>query len=836
MLAAPEALAALESGGGEAIMSKGLSEGPGLEEGLEGSSSPIKDKFKGVLRGIGSIGEGAMNVASNTASAIGSVGQDVVDRVDPATNYFTNRDKNKLITQVAELLVSYICNTMISSPGYSNSGANLETKIIGLVETKLHDIFEGDDQNAPDGPEKLKNAIIEGVASIFNKLSGNTVLLYSMILENEETGLISNALTIVFGIAYDKATDPNTPDETGFMQSLFSNSKDNFMASFLSQVMITVQNPIDVLPELQGQQTMQQRGGNVRRTHRQSHMRKKNKTRKSSNKKYHKHMVLRKKSRKYKGNFVKNRKVKSQKIRQVGGTGTVAINADADDATEKAKIYSNDDTSPEAIQHRKAKRTASQNKMGSAIGKGLWNTAKYGIVAPIALTAGAPIALTAGAIALPSYGLYRAGKYGVNKTGQALYASAKEGNDVYQHGLSDYMHRASNARSKNLSDAKNAIVKFASAPEPVVIANPKNIDDLNTNKSVETQKKLKEVNAEIEAHNAAELDPSKHKTLLKSIADLDPKHLTDIDKSFSDAKNKLETNARLAAESHSEMSQRHQTAIADMKTKHNGAISAIDAKIANETDPAKKAQHELEKTNLLKSHNQEHENLLRTHTQELAPKLRDLANAKSALKPKPTPVNEKLTTKNAVLAAKLEANRQQRYRQQQHQSTANQSQGQGQGQSTGQSMGQECVMPDPNAQQYLGEYTEELFEKLSARLNDSENDLLNKILSAVMQILMDSSSPIIAKIAGIVGNVNLPENMGSMSTSILACNLLNAENEVFGNAVKHAYTETYKNMKDQIEGSEKQVSTRFVMNNNFIQTVIEHMRNALHIILYAANE
>ena len=100
---------------------------------------------------------------------------------------------------------------------------------------------------------------------------------------------------------------------------------------------------------------------------------------------------------------------------------------------------------------------------------------------------------------------------------------------------------------------------------------------------------------------------------------------------------------------------------------------------------------------------------------------------------------------------------------------------------------------------------------------------------------MDSSSPIIKKIAGIVGNVNLPENMGSMSTSILACNLLNAENEVFGDAVKHAYTETYKNMKAQIEGSEKQVSTRFVMNNDFIQTVIEHMRNALHIILYAAN-
>ena len=219
-----------------------------------------------------------------------------------------------------------------------------------------------------------------------------------------------------------------------------------------------------------------------------------------------------------------------------------------------------------------------------------------------------------------------------------------------------------------------------------------------------------------------------------------------------------------------------------------------------------------------------------THTQELVPNLRDLENAKSALKPKPTHVNEKRTTKDAVLAAKLEANRQQ-----QHQSTANQSQGQSPGQSTGQGMGQECVMPDPNAQQYLGEYAEELFEKLSSRLNDSENELLNKILSAVMQILMDSSSPIIEKIAGIVGNVNLPENMGSISTSILACNLLNAENEVFGNAVKHAYTETYKSMKAQIEGSEKQVSTRFVMNNDFIQVVIEHMRNALHIILYPEN-
>ena len=552
---APEALGALESGGGKAIMSKETGSGLGskLEEVLNGSSNLTEKKSKDVA--IGSTAE-PMNVASNTASSI-------TDRVDPATNYFTNRDKNKLITQVAELLVSYICNTMISSPGYSNSGANLETKIIGLVETKLHDIFESDDQNAPDGPEKLKDAIIEGVSSIFNKLSGNTVLLYSMILENEETELISNALTIVFRIAYDKATDPNTPDETGFMQSLFSNNKENFMASFLSQVMITVQNPIDVLPELQRQQTIQ-RGGNVRRTNRQLNMRKKNKTRKSSNKKYHKRMVLRKKSRKYKGKFVKNRKVKSQKIRQVGGI--VGINADDENITNYPPVPS----------------THVSSSSSSAIP----------VTAP---------------------------------------------------------HVPTTSSSS-----------FSSHPAPAAV------------------------------------------------------------------------------------------------------------------------------------------------------------------------VGEPVT-------AKLEANRQQHYRQQQHQSTANQSQGQGQGQSSGQGTGQECVMPDPNSQQYLGEYTEELFEKLSSRLNDSENELLNKILTAVMQILMDSSSPIIAKIAEIVENVNLPENMGSMSTSILACNLLNAENEVFGNAVKHAYTETYKSMKAQIEGSEKQVSTRFVTEDNFIQTVIEHMRNALHIILYAEN-
>ena len=133
----------------------------------------------------------------------------------------TSRCQEETVSKTAKLLVEHICQGLVNGMGsngqpFGNGMApTFEVALLQLINDELQNIF-GNPRN-PNGQDRLRDAMIDGISGSLSKVNGSTMLLYTMI-HGPNVGKFKDLLRVVFMIA---ANDMKTMQKSNTTMGTF---------------------------------------------------------------------------------------------------------------------------------------------------------------------------------------------------------------------------------------------------------------------------------------------------------------------------------------------------------------------------------------------------------------------------------------------------------------------------------------------------------------------------------------------------------------------------------------------------------------------------------------